>query len=68
MFTCIPLLLFYQGIDYDDDSGAYLGPGHNFDDEDLEYLNKDDFEDQLRLLHPTDPASQLIYNRNLPGI
>ena len=26
----------------------------------MEYLNKDDLEDQLRLLHPTPPASPLI--------
>ena len=27
--------------DYDDESGVYLGPGRAFDDEDLDYLNKD---------------------------
>ena len=36
----------------------YLGPRRNFEDEYLEYLSKDDFEDQLRLLHHTPPASR----------
>ena len=34
----------FQSLDYDDSSGVYLGPRRNFDDEDLDYLTKDDDE------------------------
>ena len=46
--------------DYDDESGVYLGPGRNFDDEDLEYLNKD-VEDQHHSTEKEEsPPSPLI--------
>ena len=49
-----------QVPDYDDESGVYLGPGRNFDDEDLEYLNKD-VEEQINLQKSEDtPSSPLI--------
>ena len=51
-----------QVPDYDDESGVYLGPGRTFDDEDLEYLNKDDKELQKSVQKFKDeaPASPLI--------
>ena len=48
-------------FDYDDESGVYLGPGHAFDDEDLEYLNKDDAEDDKQdKIKATCPTSPLL--------
>ena len=51
-----------QVPDYDDESGVYLGPGRTFDDEDLEYLNKDDEELQKSVQKAKDeaPPSPLI--------
>ena len=52
---------FFQFPDYDDDSGVYIGPGHAFDDdEDLEYLNKDDPEDQEAILQPSPLPSSMV--------
>ena len=50
-----------QVPDYDDKSGVYLGPGRTFDDEDLEYLNKD-VEEQTSVQKSKDeaPPSPLI--------
>ena len=42
-------------VDYDDESGVYLGPGHAFDDEDLDYLNNDVVEVQETRLHQAIP-------------
>ena len=47
-------------VDYDDESGVYLGPGHAFDDEDLEYLNDDDVEDLDNELHHTPLTPPLV--------
>ena len=49
-------MLIYQVIDYDDESGVYLGPGRAFDDEDLEYLNKNDTEDAQTHADPSPPT------------
>ena len=38
----------------------YLGPGHTFDYEDLEYLNEEDIEDQQRFLKPSPPLPPLL--------
>ena len=46
--------------DYDDESGVYLGPGRNFDDEDLEYLNKDVEEQHYTAEKEESPPSPLI--------
>ena len=46
--------------DYDDESGVYLGPGRNFDDEDLEYLNKDVEEQHNTAEKEESPPSPLI--------
>ena len=50
----------FQVVDYDDESGVYLGPGHVFDDEDLEYLNDDDVEDLDKKLHETPLTPPLV--------
>ena len=51
----------FQFPDYDDDSGVYIGPGHAFDDdEDLEYLSKDDLDDEEAVLPPPPAQSTLV--------
>ena len=48
----------------------YIGPAHTFDDDDLEYLNKDDTEDindSLQKIKPSPPISSLSID-SLSGI
>ena len=56
-----------QVPDYDDESGVYLGPGRNFDDEDLEYLNKD-VEEQINLQKSEDTPSSALIVDSVSGI
>ena len=48
----------------------YIGPAHTFDDDNLEYLNKDDTEDikeSLQKIKPSPPISSLSID-SLSGI
>jgi hypothetical protein len=55
---------------YHEESGVYIGPARTFDDDDLEYLNKDDTEDindYLQKIKPSPPISSLSID-SLSGI
>ena len=58
----------YHVIDYDDESGVYLGPGRAFDDEDLEYLKKDYIEDELTHADPSPPTPPPLVVDSVSGI
>ena len=48
----------------------YIGPAHTFDDDDLEYLNKDEIEEineSLQKINPSPPISSLSID-SLSGI